>query len=66
MLNINCLIFIAPVIMDVNYGRSLRVTSLTSVLRGAEASVQSGNYRIPHTVTLLFAASYLSLSACVR
>ena len=50
MLNINCLIRIAPVIMDVNYGRSLRVTSPTSVPCGAEASVQSGIYRIPHTV----------------
>jgi len=47
-----------------------RVISLTSVLRGAEVSVQFGIYRIPHNViyrlftvyhTLLFAASHLSV-----
>ena len=54
MLNIDCFVRIAPVTMDVNYGRSLRVTTyLTSVPHGAEASVQSQIYRIPHTVFLL-------------
>ena len=63
MLNIDCFVRIAPVTMDVNYGRSLRVTSLTYVPRGAEASVQSGIYRLTHTV---FAASDLSMPTCLR
>jgi len=63
MSNIDCFIRIVPVIMDANYGRSLRVISLTSVPRGAEASDQSGIYRIQHTVIccLLFADVYLCL-----
>ena len=53
MLNIDCFVRIAPVTMDVNYGRLPRVTYLTYVPRGDEASVQSGIYRMPHTVILL-------------
>jgi len=50
MLNINCFFHIVRVTADANYGRSPRVISLTSVLRGAAVSVQFGIYRIPHTV----------------
>ena len=62
MLSIDCFVRIAPVTMDVNYGRSLREISLTYVPRGAEVSVQSGIYRIPYTVIccLLFVNAYLS------
>jgi len=42
MLNINCFLHIVPATTDVNYGRSPRVISLTSVLRGAAVSVQFG------------------------
>ena len=61
MLNIDCFVRTAPVTTDVNYGHALRIISLTSVPRGAEASVQSGIYRIPHTIIccLLFVNVYL-------
>jgi len=67
MLSINCFIYIVPVTTDVNYGRSPRVISLTSVLRGAAMSVQFGIYRIPHTVIccLLFVSAYLYLTNLV-
>ena len=62
--NIDCFVRIAPVTMDVNYGRSLRIISLTYAPRGAKASVQSGIYRIPHTVIYcLFFCQYLYLSS---
>jgi hypothetical protein len=63
MLNIDCFVRTAPVIMDVNYGCLTRVTYLTFVRRGAEASVQSGIYRMPRIVIccLLFVNAYLSL-----
>ena len=63
MLNIDCFARIAPVAMDVNYGRSLRATPLTYVglLRGAVASLQFGTYRIPHTVICCL----FSVNACL-
>ena len=62
MLNIDCFVRTAPVTMDVNYSRLPRVTYLTYVPRGAEASVQSGIYRMPRIVIccLLFVNAYLS------
>ena len=68
MLNVDCFVRTAPVTMDVNYGRLPRVTYLTYVPRGAEASVQSGIYRMPHTVIccLLFVNAYLSSNELCR
>jgi len=67
MLNINCFCHIVPATTDVNFGRSPRVISPTSVLRGAAVSVQCGIYRIPHTVIccLSFVSAYLYLTNSV-
>jgi hypothetical protein len=52
---------------DADYGRSLQVISLASVLRGAVVSVQFETRRKPHTVIrfLLIVDAYLCLTNSV-